>query len=950
MTDDHDPPDAPHADDHSDEHGEDEHSEGEPHGEGEHGEGEHDDHTLESVKHGTEAGLELAKGIGEIAHGDGAGGASSLLKGAGGALETAGHLVEDEEAKEALEVAGTVAELAGEAVEIGHELFGGGHGGGHSAGGHGAPGGHGAAGGHGAQGAAGHAQSALGDSEEAGHAGTIIGHGEQALRSAQEHGGGGREDVHYHLEVADDDTHWDISSVHLHEEIGALGGCSINATCSGESHPVESEFLSKDAVLAIERGEETRHFRGIVRHARVGAGHGGETTSVVFDLVPALWLAEETQDSRIYQNKKVPELVEELVRELLGDRARKVNKDDLTETYEEHEYLVQHRESHYQFAKRILEEEGIYFYFDHDLDDEEHEVLVLADSNDNRPLAREDHDGVIEYAGEHAAHSVGREVATSIDRQERIGATDATVSGYDWTNPDMQVRTERTDRGEWTGPRLEHYDHHHAVRHHGYDSGGQSYQSHTADRHSRLHTERLDLRRFEYTISTTVVSASPGHIFELRGSEHDGRYLIVSTSAGGSAGGHRGEGGAGSSDGGAYHNSLKVIPATQPYRPERPERTPMPGPETATVVGPSGEEIHTDEHGRVKVQFHWDRQGQNDEHSSAWIRVTQNNWAGSGWGFLFIPRIGMEVMVSFLGGDPDRPVVTGAIYNGRNRTAYTLPDEKTKSYIKTNSTPGGGGYNELRFEDKAGEEEVWIHAQKDFNEVVEHCHSTHVKVDQSNTVDNDQTETIGNDQTMHVKNNRTKTVDVDEKNTIKGNRVTEVGPDGGDDTLWVMKNRVEQIDNNDTLSVTNGYKSTTVVHNKWDIKTKGRLQIIQNENTHFELKDVAYLKTPGKIDLQAGDGAVHYLAKADGNLKIESRQEMQLTSHAQIVAHAQTNFKIQADQKIILEAPTEIMINCGPSSIKLNSSGIEIIGPTIKINATGGATEINASSQVKIKC
>src|SRR5690606_2699053 len=195
------------------------------------------------------------------------------------------------------------------------------------------------------------------------------------------------------------------------------------------------------------------------------------------------------------------------------------------------------------------------------------------------------------------------------------------------------------------------------------------------------------------------VSAQPGHVFELQGADlHDDRYVIVAMSSTGTAG----------ENGGEYTNSLRVIPTRMPYRPPPIERPMMPGPETATVVGPEGEEIYTDKHGRIKVQFHWDRQGQRNAQSSAWIRVSQA-WAGPGWGFLFIPRIGMEVIVSFLGGDPDRPIVTGCVYNGSNPTPYTLPDEKTKSTIKTNSSLGGGGSNELRFEDKKGSEEVYIH-------------------------------------------------------------------------------------------------------------------------------------------------------------------------------------------------------------------------------------------------
>ena len=167
--------------------------------------------------------------------------------------------------------------------------------------------------------------------------------------------------------------------------------------------------------------------------------------------------------------------------------------------------------------------------------------------------------------------------------------------------------------------------------------------------------------------------------------------------------------------GSSYSNTFAAIPSVTPFRPPRVTSKPLiPGTQTAIVVGPDGEEIWTDEYGRVKVQFHWDRRGQNDENCSCWIRVAQG-WAGESWGSLFIPRIGQEVIVTFIEGDPDRPLITGSVYNYDQRPPYTLPGEKTKSTIRSSSSNGGGGFNEIRFEDKQGAEEIYIHAQKDLN-------------------------------------------------------------------------------------------------------------------------------------------------------------------------------------------------------------------------------------------
>ena len=206
------------------------------------------------------------------------------------------------------------------------------------------------------------------------------------------------------------------------------------------------------------------------------------------------------------------------------------------------------------------------------------------------------------------------------------------------------------------------------------------------------------------------------------------------------------------------------------FRP--PRVTPRPivhGSQTAIVTGPAGEEIYPDEHGRVKVQFHWDREGKKDEKSSCWIRVSQN-WAGPSWGAMIIPRIGHEVIVDFLEGDPDQPIITGRVYNGENRPPYPLPGEKTKSTWKSNSSKGGGGSNELRFEDKKGSEEIYLHGQKDWNIVIEHDKTQKIGHDESLDVGHDRTKHVAHDQAETVDNNKTITVGVNHTETIGSNK------------------------------------------------------------------------------------------------------------------------------------------------------------------------------------
>lgn len=909
MHDDHDDHPDPHdeAGEHPPEHSADEHDE--------HAEAEE---TVEAVQEGVEAGGELIETIEKAAEGDAAGALAGGIGTAGGIVGTIAGLVDDEDAKRALEGVETVLEVAGAVTEVGEKLAGlGGHGGGHGASGQGASG-HGASG----HGASGHGAAARhGRTDDLVSAETVF-------------GAGTSRNVHYELSVEGSDVEFAVQSVYLSETLSALPSCSVTATCAASALEGEGDLFDKEITLTIERGDDQRHFRGLVRRAHVR--DGADEQRVELDVVVGLWLLSQNQDSRVFQDITVPDLVKLLVQESLGARHRTVRRTELTATYEPHEYLVQYRESTYELIHRLCDEEGIWFYFDHAEDGRE--VLVLCDSNENRPRITGGDGGRVEHSEQGNAHELA-EVAYGFERSRWIGPTDAVHSGYDWTHPPLEVRHGDTGHGETTGSALEVHEHQGAVRHHGYD--GTQYGQHTAQRRARAHRERLALGRQQWSCSTSVVGVEPGHVIELTSAgEHDGRYLIVAVGITG----QRGEAA------GGYHAALELVPIEVPYRPAPPSRPRAFGPETATVVGPSGEEIHCDNHGRVRVQFHWDRRGQRDERSSVWIRVAQF-WAGQGWGAMFIPRIGTEVVVSFLGGDPDRPLITGRLYNGDHPVPYLLPEHKTRSTIMTNSSPGKNGFNELRFEDKAGSEEVYIHAEKDFNEEVKNCHSTHVGRDQSNTVDRDQTELVKRDQTLTVKRDRNKLVERHEKQQVQGNRTVRVGPDGGDDELWVEKNRTERVDGSrDALTVTSGDKFTDVVQGEWDITTKGQFKVLQNSENELTIHNNAYLDTAGRVQLKAGHGQVHYDATAAGKLKIKTTGPAWIQSDLDQKYEASGDSMIHAHNKLVLRGDAEITIVCGSSTIKLSSTGIEIVGPTVKINSTAGDTEIDASAQVKIKC
>ncbi|MBZ0120832.1 MAG: type VI secretion system tip protein VgrG, partial [Sandaracinaceae bacterium] len=740
---------------------------------------------------------------------------------------------------------------------------------------------------------------------------------------------GQHEDVTFTLEVEGHDGQWGLQHLSLTEALSTVPTCALEALYS--EHVSAADLLHKNVTLTVERHLQRRSFKGIVWSARVRELDEGVTVSL--QVLPAAALLGHRARSKIFQNETVPEVIKRVYADLLGDLQRLVRLE-VTRSYERREYIVQYQESDLGLISRLAEEEGIFWYFDHDADDSEHEVLVVTDAVDGLRPAREDQDG---SAPCHAdpMQVPDHESVWDIQHYEEIAATDMVVGDYDWTNPALRVRQERTGRGSHP-PALEHYDHTDALVFHNYS--GRQYGGNTAAIQARLRSERLDLDRQHWTMSATVISALPGRTLAVTGSpggEFDARFLIVSSSAQGSAtAGRRG----------SWSSSLDVVPVSMPYRPPRRlPRPTIPGYETARVVGPSGEEIHTDEHGRVKVHFHWDRDHEREESdSSCWIRV-MHNWAGPGFGTFFLPRIGMEVVVSFLGGNPDRPLITGCVYNGENAVNVDLPAKKTQSVIRTKSSLNSDGYNELRFEDAAGSEFISVHAQKDYNEKVLHNHSTVVDVDQSNTVHGKQTETVDKDQTLTVHQNRNKTVDQDETNTIHQNRTTTVDKNdketiGEDRVLTVVGNETIEVQKERKLAVT---QKTTQAHDggrQITVKEFDILKVDAGANRNVHVTGQYNIKVDSQqYKVTQNDTEVIYL---HGHIYIHSDAKVQLEAPGCMV-------KMEAG-KIALQADNEIELHSGGATFKLKSDGtIEAQGGEKVAVSGGGAMGEWTSNGVK---
>ncbi len=553
------------------------------------------------------------------------------------------------------------------------------------------------------------------------------------------------------------------------------------------------ELLGLSVNFALERQGLCHDLSGIIERVEDGVidKHNLYTTLTV---VPALVALEYRTNSRIFQEMTIPEILEQVLTEGLDPYGRRVDLGYLTAAYEVQEYTVQFRETDFDFVSRLMEEYGIAYHF---VSVDGKEVMTLSDSGAACVglVSLGNQEAVVPLV-ERDADPGFHENVTSFRRKSKLRPTVARTKIFDWLDPSMPLETENAEfaelqtcvNGAKLDPEREDYDHGEPSSVFGNRSTGLSVAAVDAQVALRRARHQRDAMRCMGT--STVTGMAPAAQFELIDHslfELNTRYTVVAV-----------EHAYGIHAGGSYANRFECIPAVVAWKPDR--RRPRPrisGIHTATVVGPRGEEIHTDEHGRIKVQFHWDREGELDENSSCFLRVVQP-WAGNGWGFMFLPRIGMEVAVTFIDGDPDRPVVTGCLYNGALRPPYSLPDERTKSTIKSESSPGGGGYNELRFEDAAGSEEIFIHAQKDFNEVVLNDHNTTVGNNQTNNVDVDQTQT--------VHGNQSETVDGNQDMTVGGNR-----------TVHVVGDFEETVDGTETRTVTGDVSETFAASETRDI-------------------------------------------------------------------------------------------------------------------------------------
>jgi type VI secretion system secreted protein VgrG len=636
------------------------------------------------------------------------------------------------------------------------------------------------------------------------------------------------------------------------------------------------------AKLKMAIGEEERFFHAYVTRAKRGEKRGRYPTFQI-TLQPWLWFSTQTRNSRVFQEKTVKEVLTEVLQPYSTDTDWK-----LTSTYDKLDYCVQHNESDFNFVSRLMEEVGIYYYFEHE---ESKHTMVLVDaaaSHEPRPA-----DEPIPWAN-------AMESTTTITNwhfQEEVRPIKTVLTAYDYLAPATEIKGEKDAPSppKKVGT-MEWFEHPALVVQNSVKEVTQSAATAVTQR-AKVRYEELAALNKSYTGRTNARDFGVGRTFKISAPPQDGdeekTYLPVSCVYRLDFSDHEGieELRTTRRREGFRCDFLAMTTDAPSYR--SPRITPKPviaGPQTARVVGASSNEIATDKHGRIKIQFHWDRLGPKNENSSCWVRVSQP-WAGKNFGMFSVPRIGHEVVVQFLDGDPDRPLVTGSVYNEVNAPIWKLPDHATVSGLKTQSSMDGSIHtaNELRFDDKKDSEYIWFQAHKDFHRLVR----------------NDAFDFVGNNESIKVVLTR--------KEVIGENWFLDVTKD-------VMHNLGKDLHVNVAGDIFYTGAATCQLKIDKDVSAKigGDLGIDVGGKTQLKsMGDIVLQSTTGKLSLKAGD---------TGDLLAEGM-----------------TIKIKGGMSVAIEGAMGVSLKCGGSFVSVGPAGVDISGPLVKINSGGSGASASAA-------
>jgi type VI secretion system secreted protein VgrG len=700
---------------------------------------------------------------------------------------------------------------------------------------------------------------------------------------------------------------------------------------SDKSDLAPEKLLGQAVDMAVLlRDGATRHFCGYVTRFGIGSSKG-RWFGYHAVVRPWLWFLSRTSDCRVFQDQTVREIVETVFKDHAAIASFEFK---LARSYRKRTYCVQYRETDFNFVVRLLEDEGIYWYFEHSKG--KHKLMLVDAPSAHRPMAGNPE--LPFYANVGQAPPDTESIAKwNCTRGVKPGKS--VLTSYDFERPSSKLKVERVlqrdhalsdyELFEWQGDYTQK------------DDGQQ------------LAEDRLDEEQssFEHLDGTTNAHAlAAGRLFDLtRHPRADQNAQYLCTWAKVTARDQGGESGGGD---GAFKCEFLAVRSNTTYRP--PRRTPKPyvqGPQTAVVVGPAGEEIFTDKYGRVKVQFHWDRYGKKDDKSSCWVRVS-SPWAGKSFGFVQVPRIGQEVVVDFLEGDPDQPLITGRVYNAEQMPPWELPANATQSGVLTRSSKGGayGNANAIRFEDKQGSEQLWLHAEK--NQDIE------VENDETHWVGHDRKKTIDNDETTLVKHDRTETVDNNETITVHGMRTETVDKN---ETITIHQNRTEKVDLNEGITIgvnrtesVGANETVTIGANRTISVGASETATVALQRTHaVGINESIAIGAAQEIAIGAAQtvtiGAIQTISVgANQSTSVGANQSTEVgAAQTNKIGAAQTT-TVGADRKLSVSGAQSTSVGKGRTTSVTDDDALSV-GKNLKITAADSITITTGSASITMK-
>jgi type VI secretion system secreted protein VgrG len=653
--------------------------------------------------------------------------------------------------------------------------------------------------------------------------------------------------------------------------------------------------------VLLSDGSTERYFNGMVsRFAQ--SGSGTIFTNYQMEVVPWLWFLTRNADCQIFQNMTVPDIIQSV----FSVAGFSDFKNSLTGTYQPREYCVQYRETDFNFVSRLMEQYGIFYYFEHE--DGKH-TLVLADSSSvHVACPNQETASYSQTAGDLDSE----DVITAWHMEQELRTGKYSVTDYNFETPKTSLMSSDptvVDLSKSTDFEIYDYPGDHLTPSEGSDV-------------AKLRMQEEEASYYVITGSSVCRAFTSGYKFDLKDhyrNDANDTYVLSEVQHVATVGSYaQGE----SATPAHYSNHFSCIPFKIPFRP--PRVTPKPfvqGPQTALVVGKSGEEIWVDKYGRVKVQFYWDRLGQKDENSSCWIRVSQP-WAGQGWGAMWIPRIGQEVVVSFVEGDPDRPLITGRVYNADQTVPYTLPDHQTVSTFMSKSSKGGGSrnYNEIRFEDKQGKEQIFMNAERDMDQRVEV----------------DSREFVGSNRYLNVGSNQIENIGADKHITVASNHVESIGKNM---SLTVGTDLMESIGNDQHLNVANNLQENIGADQNVNIGAN----LIENIGTdeHVNIGANRVENVGSNFDLNIGSNRTEQIA-SNLSLQVGSNADEMIGQNYALTAGQ--NVSVEGGMNIVLQAGVQISL-VGPGGfITIGPAGVAIQGTMVMINSGGSAGSATSAS------